>query len=255
MIPLSVIVITKNEEHNIVPCLESVRWADDIVVVDAQSKDRTIALARQFTESVFIEPWKGFAEAKSFAVLQTRHEWVLWLDADERVTPELHKEIESLLASAPQFVAYSVARRAFFLNRWIRHSGWYPGRVVRLFRKDRAIFFEAAVHEGLVVNGEQGELRNDLLHFTDPNLFHYMAKFNRYTSLASEEATKNGKRFRFVDLAIRPPWIFVKMYFVRLGILDGMQGLLLALLSSAYVFTKYAKIWESSHDKNLHPGI
>ena len=245
MTPLSVIVITRNEERNIVACLESVTWADDIIIVDAQSGDATATLARQFTQKIFVEPWKSFSEAKKFAVTKSRHDWVLWLDADERVTPTLAAEIQSLLESSPTQAAYSVARRAYFLGRWIKHSGWYPGRVPRLFRKDRAAFSPAAVHEGLIVQGAVGELRNDLLHFTDPNLYHYLAKLNRYTTLASKESFDAGKRFRQIDLLVRPPWIFVKMYILRFGFLDGVPGFLLALLSSAYVFTKYAKLWEA----------
>ncbi len=195
MTPLSVVVITRNEEKNISACLESVQWADDIVIVDSESSDATIPLARKFTNKIFVEPWKGFADAKTFGVAQARNEWVLWLDADERVPSELADEIQSLLQSSPHKAAYTIARRAYFLGRWIAHSGWYPGRVTRLFRKDSASFSSAAVHEGLEVRGDVGELRNDLLHFTDPNLFHYTKKFNRYTSLASVELCKAGKDF------------------------------------------------------------
>ncbi len=254
MTPLSVIVITRNEERNIAACLESVRWADELVVVDAQSKDNTIGLARQFTQKVFVKPWRSFSDAKEFAVSKSRNEWILWLDADERVTPELASEIEALLISSPENDAYTVARRAYFLGRWIRHSGWYPGRVARLFRKDRATFSSALVHEGLRVQGAVGELHHDLLHFTDPNLYHYMEKFNRYTSLSGKESFEAGRRFRIVDLFVRPLWLFVKMYVLRLGFLDGVPGLLLAMLSSVYVFTKYAKIWEAwtaAHPEDL----
>jgi len=245
MTPLSVLVITRNEEGNIAECLKSVSWADEIIVVDAESKDKTISIARQFTSKIYIEPWSGFAEAKAIGAGKSLHPWVFWLDADERVTPELAKEVQSLLQSSPSMSAYTVARRAFFLGKWIRHSGWYPGRVARLFRKDLASFSSASVHEGLDVQGTVGELRNDLLHFTDPNLFHYLAKFNRYTSLASGDLHKGGRRFRIADMIVRPPWLFIKMYFLRFGFLDGIPGLLLALLSAAYVFTKYAKLWEA----------
>jgi (heptosyl)LPS beta-1,4-glucosyltransferase len=241
---ISVIVITKNEAHNIDACLESVRWSDDIVVVDAESADATAALARAHTPKVFVRPWEGFSAAKAFAVGQTSHRWVLWLDADERMMPELAKEIAALdLASAP-YAAYTVARRAYFLGRWIRHSGWYPGRVARLFDKEHVGFTTAAVHEGLEIKGNIADLSGDLLHYTDPNLYHYFEKFNRYTTLAAEEAGKRGKRFGMTDLFIRPIWLFVKMYVLKRGFLDGVQGLILALLSAAYVFTKYAKVWE-----------
>ena len=244
MTPLSVVVITRNEERNITACLESVKWADEIIVVDAESKDRTVALAGEFTKKIFIEPWKGFAEAKAFGVLQSRNDWILWLDADERVTPQLSAELQSLLTGLPPNDSYTVARRAYFLGTWIKHSGWYPGRVVRLFQKDRAAFSSVAVHEGLQVRGSVGELRNDLLHFTDPDLSHYLEKFNRYTTLAGGQLFSEGRRFHMVDLIVRPPWLFVKMYFLRLGFLDGIPGFILAFLSSAYVFTKYAKLWE-----------
>jgi len=244
MIPLSVIVITKNESHNIEECLRSVSFCSDIVVIDAESKDDTVLKARTFTEKVFVRRWEGFAAAKQFAVVKTKYDWVLWLDADERVMPELAIELEQVIATDPKQSAFTVARRAYFLGKWIKHSGWYPGRVARLFRKDRASFNDAAVHEGLMVNGEIGALQNDLLHYTDPNIFHYFTKFNRYTTLAADELEKKGKNFNITDILIRPWWLFVKMYFLRLGFLDGMQGLLLALFSSAYVFTKYAKLWE-----------
>ncbi len=244
MIPISVIVITKNEAHNIDECLRSVEWSDDIVVVDAESKDATVEIAKIHTEKVFIKPWLGFAAAKQFAVEETKYDWILWLDADERVTQELAIEIQRRIEKNPKEAAFTAARRAYFLHRWIKHSGWYPGRVPRLFHKQRAEFNDAAVHEGLNIHGKIGELKNDLLHFTDPNLYHYVTKFNRYTSLASNDLLKNGKSFKKSDIPVRPCWQFIKMYFLRRGFLDGTQGLLLAMLSSAYVFTKYAKLWE-----------
>ena len=253
MTPVSVLVITRNEEDNIAACLESVAWADEIILVDAESKDRTVELARRFTSKIFLEAWKGFAEAKAFGVTKARNEWILWLDADERVTPELGKEIQEVLLTDPPVAAYRVARRAYFLGRWIRHSGWYPGKVTRLFRKDRASFSNDAVHEGLDIHGETTDLRNDLLHFTDPTLFHYLSKFNRYTSLACGDLVRSGKRFRFSDLLVRPGWQFLKMYIVKRGFLDGFPGLVLALLSSSYVFTKYAKLWEALEPESVLP--
>ncbi len=243
-IPISVIVITKNETQNIESCLQSVSFADDVVVVDSESSDDTVAKAKKYTSSIFVKPWQGFAAAKQFAVQHTKYPWVLWIDADERVMPELAVEIQRVILNNPEHAAFTVARRAYFLGKWIRHSGWYPGRVARLFHKERAEFNDAAVHEGLNIHGSIGELRNDLLHYTDPNIYHYFSKFNCYTTLAAEELAKKEKKFKLTDVIIRPWWQFVKMYFIRLGFLDGIQGLLLALFSSAYVFTKYAKLWE-----------
>lgn len=250
MKPISVIVITKNEAHNIAECLESVRWADEIVVVDAESSDDTVMHAKKFTEKVFVRPWKGFADAKQFALDQCSNEWILWLDADERVMPELADEIASYFGGTPGHVALTVARRAYFLGRWIRYSGWYPGRVTRLFNKTHARFNTAAVHEGLIVDGPVGSLHNDLLHYTDPNIYHYFSKYNRYTTLAADEAYEKQKRAGISDLLVRPTWMFIRMYILRLGMLDGMQGFLLALFSSSYVFTKYAKLREK--DINTH---
>lgn len=246
----SVIVITKNEAHNIAECLSSVSFCDDLIVVDAESTDGTAAIAKDHSARVFVRRWEGFSAAKQFGATQSRHPWILWLDADERVLPELAEELKQLIPKDPAEAAFTVARRAYFLGRWIKHSGWYPGRVARLFRKDRASLNDAAVHEGLQVNGAVGALNHDLLHFTDPNIYHYFAKFNRYTTLASGELERKGKSFAVSDLIIRPWWQFIRMYLLRLGFLDGRQGLLLALFSSAYVFTKYAKLWERRTNNN-----
>lgn len=247
---LSVIVITSNEERNIAGCLGTVSWADEIVVVDSTSSDRTAELAREFTDRVFVTEWMGYAAAKDYAVRQTRNEWVLWLDADERVPAELASEIRALLASPqPDPAGYEVARRAYFLGRWIRHCGWYPGYVVRLFQKSRARFSDSQVHERLVVDGPVGRLHHDLDHYTDETLHHYFGKFNRYTTLAAEDAVESGRRFSLTDVLFRPPFLFFKMYVLRLGFLDGVHGLILSLLSAAYVFSKYAKIWDLRRQK------
>ena len=242
---LSVIVITHNEENNIEECLQSVSWANDLIVVDAQSSDRTVELAEQYTQKIFVKEWLGFAAAKNFALEQAVNEWVLWLDADERVTPELAKEIQELLHNQTiNHDGFEVARRAFFLGKWIKHCGWYPGYVVRLFRKQAVEFTTSRVHEKLEIQGTIGRLQNDLMHYTDDTLYHYFSKFNRYTSLAAHDVADAGKRFTLFDVLLRPPFLFFKMYLFRLGFLDGMHGLILSLASASYVFTKYAKLWE-----------
>jgi glycosyltransferase involved in cell wall biosynthesis len=242
---ISVIVITKNEERNLADCLESVRWARQIVVVDAQSTDRTVEVARRYTDDVAVTPWKGYVEAKNAALERATNDWVLWLDADERAMPGLEEEVARIVRGADSGpAAYSVARRAYFLGRWIRHCGWYPGRVVRLFRKSRASFAASHVHERLVVQGETGVLSTDLLHYTDENLYHYFAKLNRYTSLAAADLAERGRIGAVTDLLVRPPFMFFKMYLLQRGFLDGMAGLVLSLASSAYVFAKYAKLYE-----------
>ena len=241
---LSVILITKNEEANIRTCLESVRWADQIVVVDAGSTDKTLPIARRFTKHVYVRRWDGFGAAKNYALKKCKGEWILWIDADERVPKELEAEIRRTVSSSPHPAGFSVPRKAFFLGAWIRHAGWYPGRVVRLFRRGFGSFTDHKVHERLVVRGEIGELKADLLHNTDPTLEHYFEKFNRYTSLGAEELSLEDERFNLAQLVLRPVWTFLRMYVLKAGFLDGIPGLVLCVLSSGYVFTKYAKLWE-----------
>ncbi|MBI4811635.1 MAG: glycosyltransferase family 2 protein [Ignavibacteriales bacterium] len=244
-VKLSVIVITHNEEKNIIGCLRSVAWADEIIVVDAKSTDETVENAAQFTTKIFITEWKGFAAAKNFALQKVSNEWILWLDADERVTPKLALEIKQLLSEASdEYVGYEIARRAYFLGKWIKHCGWYPGYVTRLFKCSAVKFKEMRVHEKLEVSGNVGKLNSDILHFTDDTLFHYLVKFNRYTTLAAEDLADGGKRSSYFDLLVRPPYLFFKMFFLHRGFLDGMHGFVLSLLSANYVFVKYAKLRE-----------
>jgi glycosyltransferase involved in cell wall biosynthesis len=245
---LSVIVITKNEEKNIRECLASVAWADEIIVVDSASIDRTVEIAKEFTKNIFDRPWDGYGAAKNYGLSQCTGEWILWLDADERVTSELKEEIiKNIDLVQSNITAMSMPRRANFLGRWIDHCGWYPGRITRLFRRSAGKFTEDKVHERLEVQGEIINLQSDLLHYTDPDLKHYFEKFNKYTSLAAEEQVSNDKRFSMIKLVVNPVWIFIRMYFLKLGFLDGIPGLILCVLSANYVFTKYAKLWEKNN--------
>jgi glycosyltransferase involved in cell wall biosynthesis len=241
---VSVIVITFNEEENIEECLQSVQWAAEIIVVDSCSADRTVEIAKRFTDQVWTTEWKGYGEAKAYGLARATREWVLWLDADERVTPELAGEIRRIVAQRSAEAGWEVARRAYFIGKWIRHCGWYPGYVVRLFRKEAAQFSTPHVHERVELTGATGRLKNDLLHYTDETIFHYLAKFDRYTTLAAQDLGERRRTTSWYDLLIRPPFMFVKMFFLKKGFLDGMHGFVLSLLSSAYVFMKYAKAWE-----------
>ena len=245
MATLSVVTLTKNEARNITECLESVRWADELIIIDSGSSDDTLELARRYTSNVLSIEWKGYGAARNLGIERAKGDWVLWLDADERVTPELAQDIRALLVGGGQrYAGFDIARRAYFLGRWIKHSGWYPSRVTRLFLRSRARFSETRVHEQLMIDGDVGRMPHDLIHYTDPDLEHYFAKFNRYTSLAAEDMRAAGRSFALSDLLIRPAFQFFKMYFLRRGFLDGMQGFILCIASSAYVFTKYAKLWE-----------
>ena len=244
MSPLSVIIITRNEERNIDACIRSVSWAEQIVVVDTGSTDRTIEIASTLTKFVGFLPGAGFVEAKRVALNQCEHPWVLWLDADERVPEELARDIQHAIAVPGIVVAFEFPRRAFFLGKWIKHCGWYPGYVTRLFMKDHAAFSDNRVHEKLIIDGTTGRLTHDLLHYTDDSLEHYFTKFNTYTTLAAEELIEEKFQVKLSDLVLRPPLTFLRMYVAKAGFLDGLHGLVLCVLSAGYVFVKYAKTWQ-----------
>jgi len=251
-IQISSIIIAKDEELNIRRCLDSQQGiVDDIVIlVDSRTKDSTFNIASLYPNvNCEITEWKGFAGTKKYAVSKTKYDWIFWIDADEELTPELMSEISEFKKSEPCYNSYDVARRAFFLGKWIRHSGWYPSRVTRLFNKNLISFNEKDVHENLTTSGPTGHLRNDLNHYTDPSIEHYFNKFNIYTSLAAKEFYGKGRMTSIADIIIRPVYLFFKMFIFRLGFLDGLHGLILAVFSSAYVFTKYCKLWELERTK------
>lgn len=239
---LSVVVVTLNEESNIGESLRTVDWADEIIVVDSFSNDRTREIARRYTDRIYRIEKKGFGELKSYALSKASCDWVLSLDADERVTPELEREIRKTIEK-PSFEGYAIPRKAYFLGRWMRHGGWYPGYVMRLFKRGRGRFTNDLVHETVFIDGKVGKLKQDLLHYTDPDLAHYLEKLARYTSLAALDLKNRGERFQPLHL-LRPLLAFLKMYVTRAGFLDGIHGLVLSLLSSFYVLLKYAKLWE-----------
>ena len=244
---LSSILVVKDEEKNIKKCLDSLsKCIDDIVIlVDSNSKDKTLQIVESY-ENVNHEviTWMGYAETKKYALSKTKNDWIFWIDGDEVITRELIDELIIFKKTNPEHAAYKVARRAYFLGKWIKHGGWYPGLVVRLFNKQKAEFNNNQVHENLEVNGTTGKLSNDLEHFTDPNIFHYYEKFNKYTSLASMELKSKNRQAGVSEIILHPVFLFIKMYIIRLGFLDGIQGLMLAVFSANYVFTKYSKLWE-----------
>lgn len=252
IIQLSSIITARDEEKNIRRCIESqLSVVDDIVVlVDSRTKDDTFKIASSYKNvTCEVVEWTGFAKTKIYAVSRTKHDWVLWIDADEELTPELIDELKTFKTVKPALNAYNVARRAFFLGKWIKHSGWYPSRVTRLFNKKVTTFEEREVHEHLNVVGELGHLKHDLNHYTDPSIEHYFNKLNIYTSLAAKELNEKGKKASLGDIIIRPLFLFFKMYILRLGFLDGIHGLILAVFSTSYVFTKYTKLWELKRAK------
>ena len=243
---LSVVVVTLDEEERIRPCLESVAWADELIVVDAESHDKTAAVAGELTEHVFVRPWPGYAAQKNFGIEQAHGEWILSLDADEVVSAELRAEIEAVVAgggAGPD--GYSVPRRNIFWDRWIRHGGLYPDWQLRLFRRERGRFVARAVHESVVVDGAVGRLRGHLEHRSYRDVADFLERTDRYTTLAAEDWLAEGRGVQpFRDLVVRPLGRFFGMYVWRGGFLDGWRGFLLAVLYGYYVFMRSAKIWE-----------
>jgi len=247
---LSVCIITLNEEANIVRTLESVRGiADEIIVVDSGSTDRTVSLARTRGAKVFSEPWKGFAAQKNSALAKASCDWVLSLDADEEVSPELAASIKALMKSngPPQFDGYTMNRRNLYLQRWLKHSGYYPDPKLRLIKRGAAEFELRAVHEDIKMQGPLGHLKGDLIHHAYPTLESFIEHANRYSSLGAQTVVEKGPAgFSFINIVLRPLVRFLYTYFFRLGFLDGREGLLVLMTHASYVSWKYAKAWEMS---------
>ena len=243
---LSVVVITLNEAERLRACLESAAWADELVVVDAESQDKTVQIAREFTDRVLVRPWAGFAVQKNFAVAQATGDWILSLDADEEVPPELRAEIQALLGAEPAEDGYRVPRRNIFWGRWIRHGGLYPDWQLRLFRRGRGRFVERTVHESVRVEGRVGRLESPLVHRSYRDVADFLERADRYSTLAAAEWVRSGRRAGVGDLVVRPAGRFLSMYVVRGGFLDGWPGFLLACLYAYYVFVRSAKVWEGA---------
>lgn len=241
---LSVVVITFNEEDRLRECLESITWADEIVVVDSESHDKTAQIAREFTERVVVRPWPGFAPQKNFAVEQATGDWILSLDADEEVSPELRDEIREVVGRPDAADGYAVRRRNVFLGQWIRHGGLYPDWQMRLFRRGRGRFGARDVHESVDVDGTLGRLTGALVHRSYRDIADFFDRANRYSTLAAAEIVRAGRRARARELVLRPLGRFFSMYIVQRGFLDGRKGLLLAALYAYYVFMRTAKVWE-----------
>jgi glycosyltransferase involved in cell wall biosynthesis len=246
---LSVAVITRNEEANLERTLGSVAWADEIVVVDSGSKDRTEEIARRFRSRFFLEEWKGFAAQKNSALEKCSCDWILSLDADEALSDELAKQVWELLERDPPFDGYALPRRNLFLGRWMRYGGFYPDPKLRLFRRGAAEFEARPVHETLHFVGKAGRLKGDMVHDAYPTLDAYIEHMDRYSTLGAEKAAREGQGtlspFAFAaNVVLNPVATFVYNYCFRLGFLDGREGLLLHLYHSVYVSWKYAKAWE-----------
>ena len=253
---IAAVVITKNEERNITTCLESLKWVDELIVVDAESSDRTAELAKAYTPKVFLRAWSGYGPQKNFAIDQATADWILIVDADERVTEELREEIMNLLQKQPSPlegegespVAYRIPRRNFYYGYWIRGAGQYPDPQQRLVRRGRGRYNDLPVHEHLEVDGPIGDLHGHLDHHTHPTVLAHELKIERYSTLSAEERIRTGKpEVAWYHLIFNPVWTFVKFYLFRRGFRDGLPGFVVCGFSAAHVLLKYAKLWERAH--------
>lgn len=244
---LSVTIITKNEAAVIGEALASVQWADDIVVVDSQSTDDTVAIAKRFTDRVVVREWAGYADQKNHAASLARHDWILSVDADERVTPALAGDIKRLMASDPEASAYRVARVNWHLGRWIRTTDWYPDYQTRLYDRRAGQWNGKYVHEAIAVRGRTGTLRGELQHYAYRDLSDHLDTIDRYTTLAAWQMHEAGRRAGAFDLVGHPPVAFLRNYVAKGGFRDGAAGLIISAMNAYYVFLKFAKLWELGH--------
>lgn len=245
MAKLTVTVITLNEAAHITDCLASVAWADERLVVDSGSTDGTPDLARAAGARVIDRAWPGYAVQKNFAASEAAHDWILSLDADERVTPELTAEVRALLESeaGPPKAGYRIPRVTWHLGRWIRHTDWYPDYQLRLYDRRRASWAARRVHESVEIElGDHGYLAGDLQHYAYRDVAHHRETMERYTSLAAEDMHARGRRAGPVSVTLHPAAVFLRNYVLRAGFLDGRAGLIVSLMNAHYVYMKFAKL-------------
>jgi glycosyltransferase involved in cell wall biosynthesis len=252
---LSVTVITKNETANLRAALESVQWADEIVIVDSGSTDDTVTIGRRFTDRVVVREWPGYVDQKNHAASLASHDWILSLDADERVTQDLGAEIRSVLSSAPAHAAFRMPRVTWHLGRWIRTTDWYPDYQLRLYDRRSARWTGRYVHEAVSASGAVGNLRGDLEHRPYRDIADHLETIDRYTTYAARQMHEGGRRSGLAQMAGHPPLAFLRNYIAHGGIRDGAPGFIISGLNAYYVFLKFAKLWELHMARGSLPDL
>ncbi len=244
MQPISATIITFNEAHNIREALQSLSWADEIIVVDSGSSDATLDICREFTDRIFQRGWTGYVDQKNFAVEKASHDWIFSLDADERVSVELRNEIRDLVGSGFSKPGYRIPRVAFFMGRWIRHGDWYPDYQLRLFDRRQGRWEGGRVHESVRLPEKPDILRGEIQHYTYRSLSDYLRRLEVYSNLASFDYRQRGKRATRLSLLGHPAATFIKAYILKRGFMDGTPGFAVAVMGAVSVFFKYAKLYE-----------
>lgn len=255
-VPVTACIITFNEAHQIQDCLDTLSFCQDIVVIDSHSNDETAAIAKRVTEKVITRDWPGHIDQKNFAINQSETDWVLCIDADERVTPELRASILQVFESDSKHDGYELSRRTFYLGQFIDHGGFYPDRKMRLFRRSKGSWGGTNPHDHVFLeNGcSKGILNGDLHHHSYKNIADHLKTIDYFTTIAAKEKLAKGKSTVLLSLFFGPPWKFFKMFVLQRGFLDGLAGLIVAFLGAFYVMLKYAKLWELIHVEKQSPG-
>lgn len=250
---ISAFVVCMNEERNIRRCLESLKWCDEIVVIDSGSTDETLTICREYTSKVIVRPWAGYVGQKSFGLEQCSHPWVLNVDSDEEVSNELREEILEILSrngNLPRPASgYYLPRVVFYLGRWWKKGGWHPEFRLRLMRREQTSWGGNEPHERAVVSGNTAKLRSELRHFTYSDITEHVSSLNNFSNVSAQTMYERGERSSIIKMAINPWARFMKFYFLKRGFLEGKAGLIVAMLEGYYVFLKYSKLWALEHGR------
>lgn len=246
---ISASIIVFNEEANIADLCETIAFCDEIVIVDSSSSDKTVEIASRYTDKIFQHEFRGYKDKHEFADAQTSGDWILWIDADERITPELRRSIESLKNQNENDLpdGFRIARKTRYLGRWIRFSGWYPDYQMRFYRKEASFWDGVSPHETARVRGEVRKLDGEFLHYTKNSLSEHHRVTDNYTTLAAEYKVKQGEKVGASGIFFNAVAAFVRTYILKQGFRDGVQGLIIAMFTAYSVFLKYAKVWEKNN--------
>jgi (heptosyl)LPS beta-1,4-glucosyltransferase len=241
---ITALIITKNEEKNIGECLDCLDWVNEIIVVDSGSSDKTAEICSKYPVRLFQREWPGFGPQKNFGIDQAKGDWILIVDADERVTPGLKNEIFSVIQSHTPYAGYEIPRRNFFYDKWIRYGGAYPDYQLRLFKRNEGHYDQTPVHEQFILKGPAGYLSSPLDHFTERQISDHFKKFDQYTSLAAQHELERNRSPHWSQCVVNPILTFLKIYILKKGFLNGVHGLIYSCFVAMYTFVKYAKLWE-----------
>jgi glycosyltransferase involved in cell wall biosynthesis len=247
---LSVIIVTKNEAHNIVACLKSAAWAEEVIVLDSGSSDDTVKLATAAGARVIETDWPGYGPQQNRGIDAATYDWIYSLDADERITPALAIEIRDAIREN-EFNVFDVPRRSLFVTRFMQHSGWWPDRTRRLFRKERARFTDHKIHANLATQDPVGHLKEPMIHYSFFNYHAVVEKMNRYSSGSAHDLNAMGKRGSLTAAIFHGLWTFIRTYFIKAGFLDGRLGLILAIANAEGTYYKYLKLWELQNSQHF----